>query len=60
MSEIIKRLERNLLTERLRFESKPILIGGMAMEYYGIRKSGADIDLVIRDEDYQTHASNNA
>lgn len=59
MSEIIKRLERNLLTERLRFESKPILIGGMAMEYYGIRKSGADIDLVICDEDYQTLASNN-
>jgi hypothetical protein len=34
----------------------------MAMEYYGLRKSGADIDLVICDEDYQalalTHPDN--
>lgn len=29
------------------------LVGGMAMEYYGIRKSGNDIDLIITDEDYQ-------
>jgi hypothetical protein len=28
----------------------------MAMEYYGLRKSGADIDLVICDEDYQALA----
>jgi hypothetical protein len=24
----------------------------MAMEYYGMRKAGADIDLVISNEDY--------
>jgi hypothetical protein len=29
------------------FQDKPLLIGGKAMEYYGLRKSGADIDLVI-------------
>ncbi|GHV19700.1 hypothetical protein FACS18949_15550 [Clostridia bacterium] len=39
------------------FTAPPIVIGGMAMEYYGIRKSGADIDLVIRDEDYQILAN---
>ena len=32
---------------------KPILIGGKAMEYYGMRKAGKDIDIVICNEDYQ-------
>lgn len=56
MSEVINILERQLESSGLQFTKKPILIGGMAMEYYGIRKSGADIDLVICDEDYQTLA----
>ncbi|MBN1966595.1 MAG: hypothetical protein JW910_18225 [Anaerolineae bacterium] len=29
------------------FQAKPLLIGGMAMEYYGLRKTGRDIDLVV-------------
>ena len=37
----------------LSFQEKPLLIGGMAMEYYGMRKAGCDIDLVITDADYQ-------
>ncbi len=40
-----------------RFKSKPLLIGGAAMEHYGLRKRGADIDLVVIDEDYQALAS---
>ena len=40
-----------------RFKSKPLLIGGAAMEHYGLRKRGADIDLVVMDEDYQALAS---
>lgn len=35
------------------FTSKPLLIGGLAMEYYSLRKAGADIDFVITNEDYQ-------
>ena len=40
--------------EKLDFEftSKPLLIGGKAMEHYGLRKAGADIDFVITAEDY--------
>jgi len=53
MSEVIDLFKRQLKEKNLQFNKKPILIGGMAMEYYGIRKSGADIDLVICDEDYQ-------
>jgi hypothetical protein len=36
------------------FQDKPLLIGGKAMEYYGLRKSGADIDLVISARDHET------
>jgi hypothetical protein len=53
MSDIISRLKEQLDNKKLRFTKKPILIGGMAMEYYGMRKAGADIDLVVSDEDYR-------
>lgn len=29
------------------FQNKPVLVGGKAMEYYGLRKSGDDIDLIV-------------
>jgi hypothetical protein len=35
------------------FTAKPLLIGGMAMEYYDLRPSGADIDFVISRSDYR-------
>ena len=38
----------------LTFTQRPILIGGNAMEYYGLREAGADIDLVICDNDYSS------
>jgi len=56
MSEVIDTIKKQLEEHGLRFGRKPILIGGMAMQYYGMRKSGADIDLVISDEDYQSLA----
>src|SRR5215831_9230176 len=33
------------------FSEKPLVIGGRAMEYYGLRKSGDDIDLVVPADD---------
>lgn len=56
MNGIIERLDKQLGAFSLPLKKKPILIGGMAKEYYGIRKSGPDIDLVICGEDYQTLA----
>lgn len=56
MKNVVSRVTEMLISSNLSFKDKPILIGGMAMEYYGIRKSGADIDLIITDEDYQTLA----
>lgn len=35
------------------FQDKPLVIGGNAMEYYGLRKAGADIDLVISARDHE-------
>ncbi len=51
--EVVTTISKKLTTHNFKFSKAPIVIGGMAMEYYGIRKSGADIDLVICDEDYQ-------
>ena len=53
MNEVINHLDKQLKECSLEFTKKPILIGGMAKEYHGIRKSGSDIDLVICDQDYQ-------
>lgn len=39
------------------FKHKPLLIGGKAKEYYGIRKAGKDIDFVIDEEDYSNLAN---
>jgi len=36
------------------FAHKPLLIGGLAMEYYGLRKSGEDIDFVLHRDDHAT------
>jgi hypothetical protein len=33
------------------FTRKPLVVGGTAMEYYGLRKSGPDFDLVAPAED---------
>ena len=53
MSDVITIINEQLKLKNLRFTQKPILIGGMAMGYYGIRKSGLDVDFVICDKDYQ-------
>jgi hypothetical protein len=46
-------MELNLEALDFRFAAKPLLIGGRAMEYYGLRKAGVDVDLVISREDHR-------
>lgn len=53
MKDIVNHVTEMLVSSSLSFMDKPILIGGMAMEYYEMRKAGADIDLIITDNDYQ-------
>jgi hypothetical protein len=33
------------------FHTRPLLVGGKAMEYYGLRPAGADIDFIADQED---------
>lgn len=49
----VRDLGINLSKLNFQFSSKPLLIGGKAMEYYQIRESGNDIDFVITQEDYE-------
>jgi len=46
-------MELNIDILKYNFKNKPLLIGGKAMEYYGLRKAGLDIDLVIHNEDHK-------
>jgi len=46
-------MELNLNVLNYSFIKKPLLIGGKAMEYYGLRKAGLDIDLVIHNNDHK-------
>jgi hypothetical protein len=46
-------MEINLNVFDYKFINKPLIIGGKAMEYYGMRKAGLDIDLVIHNEDHK-------
>jgi hypothetical protein len=39
------------------FSSKPLLIGGKAMEYYGLRQAGKDIDMIVTQQDYERLAA---
>jgi hypothetical protein len=43
----------NLSKLDYRFKHKPLIVGGIAMEYYKLRKAGEDIDLIVSEEDYQ-------
>ena len=47
MNDVISRVEEALAKSHLLFSEKPILIGGTAMEYYGLRKAGKDMDWII-------------
>jgi len=53
MNQVIIDVNESLNEIPLSFIKKPIIIGGMAMEYYGMRKAGRDIDLIISQDDYR-------
>jgi hypothetical protein len=36
----------------IQFADKPIVVGGLAMEFYGIRKHGNDVDFIVSNRDY--------
>jgi hypothetical protein len=48
-------LESTINIQRLQYQflDKPVIVGGLAMEYHGLRKHGDDIDFIVTDRDYQ-------
>jgi predicted nucleotidyltransferase len=48
---IVKEVEKTLKKLNYKFTSPPILVGGWAMEYYNLRKTGHDFDLLISNKD---------
>ncbi len=46
----------NLSSIDVQFIDKPLIFGGMAMEYYGLRTHGDDIDMFVTDKDYKSLA----
>ncbi len=44
-------MEINLQKLGHTFSQKPLLVGGKAMEHYGLRKAGSDIDFIVSEED---------
>ncbi|WP_346913137.1 hypothetical protein [Clostridium sp.] len=52
-SSDVEKLNINIEKLDFQFLSKPLLIGGKAMEYYQIREAHSDIDFVITEEDYE-------
>lgn len=46
---IIPDLEKCL---HVKFKHKPLLIGGLAMEYYGLRGAGKDVDFILQNSDH--------
>lgn len=43
----------DLTVPGIEFSDKPILVGGLAMEFYGLRQHGDDIDFIVTNEDYR-------
>lgn len=48
-------LETIINIQKLGYEflDKPVIVGGLAMEYYGLRTHGDDIDFIVTERDYQ-------
>jgi hypothetical protein len=48
-------LESIINIQKLGYEflDQPVIVGGLAMEYYGLRRHGDDIDFIVTDRDYQ-------
>jgi hypothetical protein len=47
---VLPNLEARL---KIKFSQKPLLVGGLAMEYYGLRKAGKDVDFILKKTDHK-------
>lgn len=49
---VVKKAVHGLSLTRNKFMYKPLVVGGLAMEYYGIRATGHDYDYVVSPYDW--------
>ena len=55
MSSVIeKKILKGLELSDYKFHTSPLVVGGLAMEYYGIRKTGHDYDYVVASTDWSS------
>jgi hypothetical protein len=50
---IDKKIKKGLNLTKYKFEKKPLVVGGLAMEYYGLRKTGHDYDYMVSKKDWK-------
>lgn len=54
MNKIVdKKIKKGLKLSKYNFNNKPLVVGGLAMEYYGLRKTGYDYDYVVSRKDWK-------
>ena len=53
MSKIEKKILKGIKLSKYKFKKPPLVVGGLAMEYYGIRKSGHDFDYMVSPSDWK-------
>ena len=49
---IDSKIKKGLKLTNYKFEKKPLVVGGLAMEYYGLRKTVHDYDYVVSKKDW--------
>ena len=50
---IEKKILKGIKLTKYKFDKKPLVVGGLAMEYYGIRKTGHDYDYMVSKTDWK-------
>ena len=48
-----KKILKGLSLTKYKFKNKPLVVGGLALEYYGIRKTGHDYDYMVSPSDWK-------
>lgn len=51
--DIHKLIMKGINLSNYNFKQKPLVVGGLALEYYGIRQNGHDFDYIVSSEDWK-------
>jgi hypothetical protein len=52
MTIIKKKILKGIKITEYEFKNPPLVVGGLAMEYYGLRKTGHDYDYMVSKSDW--------